>query len=137
MKNQRLSVWRKLLQKAIQECEMEWSNNKKLVELEGKDVRKAMPRGLPYFAVDFGMESGFAHVIEDEKLFPQSFAQVTFMNSFLYIHKYPLPAQLHSQVYTFTKPLHIFLFLCLLCLPFYSSGLQVSFNWAPPIFLTR
>lgn len=34
-----------------------------------------MPKGLPYFAVDFGRESGFAHVIEDERLFPHNFAQ--------------------------------------------------------------
>uniref|UniRef100_A0A1B6LZF2 CWF19-like protein 2 n=1 Tax=Graphocephala atropunctata TaxID=36148 RepID=A0A1B6LZF2_9HEMI len=61
--------------KAIQECEMEWSNNKKLVDLRGRDVRRAVPKGLPYFAVDFGLDSGFAHVIEDEKLFPPNFAQ--------------------------------------------------------------
>ncbi|XP_067013384.2 CWF19-like protein 2 [Anabrus simplex] len=61
--------------KAILECEMEWSNNKKVVDLSKKDVRRAIPKGLPYFSVDFGLEGGFAHVIEDEKLFPQNFAQ--------------------------------------------------------------
>nr|CAD7265233.1 unnamed protein product [Timema shepardi] len=62
--------------KAILECEMEWSTNKKLVDLAGKDVRRAIPKGLPYFSVDFGLQSGFAHVIEEEKLFPRNFAQV-------------------------------------------------------------
>ncbi|KAL1131877.1 hypothetical protein AAG570_011488 [Ranatra chinensis] len=61
--------------KAIQECEMEWSNNKKLVELAGKGVRRAIPKGLPYFSVDFGLQDGFAHIIEDHKLFPNNFAQ--------------------------------------------------------------
>ncbi len=62
-------------QKAIQECETEWSNNKKLITLsKEKDVRRSVPKGLPYFHVDFGMQNGFAHVIEDEELFPRNFA---------------------------------------------------------------
>ncbi|GLH06534.1 CWF19-like protein 2 homolog [Gryllus bimaculatus] len=61
--------------KAIMESEAEWSMNKKLVDLKGKGVRRAVPKGLPYFAVDFGNDDGFAHVIEDERLFPENFAQ--------------------------------------------------------------
>lgn len=61
--------------KAIDECEMEWSQNKKLISLKGKDIRKAVPKGLPYFSVSFGMEEGYAHVIEDEQIFPKNFAQ--------------------------------------------------------------
>lgn len=61
--------------KAIDECEAEWAQNKKLVSLKGKDVRKAIPKGLPYFFVSFGMEEGFGHVIEDQKTFPNNFAQ--------------------------------------------------------------
>ncbi|XP_049841024.1 CWF19-like protein 2 [Schistocerca gregaria] len=62
--------------KAIMECEMEWSMNKKLVDLDGsKNVRRAIPRGLPYFWVGFGNEDKFAHIIEDEKHFPKNFAQ--------------------------------------------------------------
>ncbi|ODN06629.1 CWF19-like protein 2 [Orchesella cincta] len=61
--------------KAIQECETEWSHNKKLVDLRNRDVRRAVPKGLPYFSVDFGDDScGFAHVIEDESNFPRNFA---------------------------------------------------------------
>lgn len=60
--------------KAIDECETEWAQNKKLVSLKGKDVRRAVPKGLPYFFVSFGMEEGYAHVIEDEKNFPNNFA---------------------------------------------------------------
>ena len=66
------------MQKAIQECETEWSNNKKLVELHGKGLRRAVPKGLEYFSVDFGLQDGYAHVIEDLKLFPNNFAQVNY-----------------------------------------------------------
>ncbi|CAG0879170.1 unnamed protein product [Darwinula stevensoni] len=61
--------------KAILECEQEWSQNRKLVDLKGKDVRHRIPKGLPYFFVRFNWKDGFAHVIEDERLFPQNFAQ--------------------------------------------------------------
>lgn len=61
--------------KALLECETEWSTNKKVVDLSKKDVRASIPKGLPYFMVDFGDYGGFAHVIEDEELFPRNFAQ--------------------------------------------------------------
>jgi hypothetical protein len=60
---------------------MEWSTNKKLVELAGKGVRRAIPKGLPYFAVCFGDDDGFGHVIEEEKDFPNNFAQVSVVSS--------------------------------------------------------
>ena len=53
-------------QKAIQECETEWSDNQKLVKLKDRRISKSIPKGLPYFHVDFGMDAGFAHMIEDE-----------------------------------------------------------------------
>lgn len=37
-----------------------------------------VPRGLPYFAVDFGLQGGFAHVIENEQKFPHYFGKVSF-----------------------------------------------------------
>ena len=61
--------------KAIDECEMEWAQNKKLIDLRNKDIRTGVPKGLPYFNVSFGMQEGYAHVIEDEKLFPKNFAE--------------------------------------------------------------
>ncbi|KAF5297345.1 hypothetical protein FQA39_LY12184 [Lamprigera yunnana] len=61
--------------KAIDESEREWANNKKLVSLAGRDVRRAIPKGLPYFSVSFGMDEGYAHVIEDQRLFPINFAE--------------------------------------------------------------
>lgn len=61
--------------KAIQESEREWSTNKQLIELKDRDLRRAIPRGLPYFWVHFGMNFGFAHVIEEQQNFRNNFAQ--------------------------------------------------------------
>ncbi|XP_060575172.1 CWF19-like protein 2 [Ruditapes philippinarum] len=61
--------------KAIQESESEWSQNKKVVDLSQKDIRHSVPKGFPYFAVDFGNQGGFAHVIEDEIKFPYYFGK--------------------------------------------------------------
>ncbi|XP_033954077.1 CWF19-like protein 2 [Pseudochaenichthys georgianus] len=61
--------------KAIMECDEEWAMNKKVVDLSSKDIRHAVPRGLPYFAVDFGLQGGFAHVIENEHKFPHYFGK--------------------------------------------------------------
>ncbi|XP_072467310.1 CWF19-like protein 2 [Notamacropus eugenii] len=61
--------------KAIMESDEEWSMNKKLVDLSSKDIRKSVPKGLPYFSVDFGLQGGFAHVIEDQQKFPHYFGK--------------------------------------------------------------
>ncbi|XP_050189572.1 CWF19-like protein 2 [Myiozetetes cayanensis] len=61
--------------KAIMESDEEWSMNKKLIDLSSKDVRKSVPKGLPYFSVDFGLQGGFAHVIEDQHNFPHYFGK--------------------------------------------------------------
>ncbi|NWY72576.1 C19L2 protein, partial [Erithacus rubecula] len=61
--------------KAIMESDEEWSMNKKLIDLSSKDIRKSVPKGLPYFSVDFGLQGGFAHVIEDHHNFPHYFGK--------------------------------------------------------------
>ncbi|KAK2587296.1 hypothetical protein KPH14_003018 [Odynerus spinipes] len=61
--------------KALLECETEWAINKKIVDLQNKDLRRAIPNGLPYFMVQFGNNGGYAHVIEDERMFPTNFAE--------------------------------------------------------------
>ncbi|XP_076184311.1 CWF19-like protein 2 [Aptenodytes patagonicus] len=61
--------------KAIMESDEEWSVNKKLIDLSSKDVRKSVPKGLPYFSVDFSLQGGFAHVIEDQHKFPHYFGK--------------------------------------------------------------
>ena len=61
--------------KAIEESEHDWCINKQLVSLRHKSLLSCIPKGLPYFWVNFGMDTGFAHVIEDEDRFPPNFAQ--------------------------------------------------------------
>ncbi|KAM3837087.1 CWF19-like protein 2 isoform 1-T1 [Vipera latastei] len=61
--------------KAIMESDEEWAMNKKLINLGSKDVRKSVPKGLPYFSVDFGLQDGFAHVIENQYKFPHYFGK--------------------------------------------------------------
>uniref|UniRef100_A0A672MQW1 CWF19-like protein 2 n=1 Tax=Sinocyclocheilus grahami TaxID=75366 RepID=A0A672MQW1_SINGR len=61
--------------KAIMESDEEWAMNKKVVDLSSRDIRQAVPRGLPYFSVDFGLQGGFAHVIENEQKFPHYFGK--------------------------------------------------------------
>lgn len=61
--------------KAIQESDEEWSQNKKLVDTRQKGVRSSIPRGLPYFYVEFGMDGGYAHVIESSAKFPRYFGK--------------------------------------------------------------
>ncbi|GAV03441.1 hypothetical protein RvY_13864 [Ramazzottius varieornatus] len=61
--------------KAILESESEWANNVKLVDLSKKNIRQAIPKNFPYFAVDFGMQGGYAHIIEDERKFPSYFGR--------------------------------------------------------------
>ena len=61
--------------KAILESDEEWAQNKKLIDTRSKDVRKCVPAGLPYFFVDFGLDGGYAHVIEDTSKFPHYFAK--------------------------------------------------------------
>uniref|UniRef100_A0A182NC95 Cwf19-like C-terminal domain-containing protein n=1 Tax=Anopheles dirus TaxID=7168 RepID=A0A182NC95_9DIPT len=63
--------------KAILESETEWAMNKKLHNVDGFNVRRTIPKGLPYFWVNFNMENGFAHVIEDQESFPVTFATET------------------------------------------------------------
>lgn len=62
--------------KALMECETEWSQNKKVIDLTSeKDIRRAVPKGFPYFSVMFGLGNGFAHVIEDNRRFPHYFGK--------------------------------------------------------------
>ncbi|XP_065085249.1 CWF19-like protein 2 homolog [Ochlerotatus camptorhynchus] len=63
--------------KAILESETEWAMNKKLHNVQGMEIRRTVPKGLPYFWVNFNLESGFAHVIEDQESFPVTFASET------------------------------------------------------------
>lgn len=70
--------------------------NKKVIDLKSKDVRHAVPNGLSYFMVEFASYPGYAHVIEDEEMFPKNFAEVrqriifNNKNVFDFSHEYEL-----------------------------------------------
>ncbi|KAF5200920.1 Cwf19-like protein [Thalictrum thalictroides] len=57
--------------KAIDDAEEEWSqhNSKKLIDTSTKGLRGSIPQNFPYFHVEFGLDKGFVHVIDDEKQF--------------------------------------------------------------------
>lgn len=62
--------------KALQECDVEWSQHKRVLDttVEGSGgLRRAVPRNFPFIYVDFRLDQGFAHVVEDEELVPPSF----------------------------------------------------------------
>ncbi|KAI4384367.1 hypothetical protein MLD38_002534 [Melastoma candidum] len=61
--------------KAIDEAEDEWSqhNAKKLIDTSTKGLRSSIPKDFPYFHVEFGLNRGFVHVIEDEDRFKSGF----------------------------------------------------------------
>lgn len=55
---------------------MEWSTNAKLLETSAKKpLKQTVPKGFPYFHVEFGVTSGMVHVIEDEQKFPRDFGR--------------------------------------------------------------
>ncbi|KAL5702022.1 hypothetical protein ACHQM5_027293 [Ranunculus cassubicifolius] len=57
--------------KAIDEAEDEWSqhNAKKLIDTSEKGLLGSIPKNFPYFHVEFGLDKGFVHVIDNEKDF--------------------------------------------------------------------
>jgi len=62
--------------KALMECESEWADNKKVVEVKSNGgVAKAVPKGLSYFSVEFALDGGYAHVLEDETTFQNYFGK--------------------------------------------------------------
>lgn len=64
--------------KAIDEAESEWSqhNAKRLIDTRTRGLRSSVPKNFPYFHVEFGMNGGYAHVIDDESKFKADFGRV-------------------------------------------------------------
>mmetsp|Transcript_35728 Transcript_35728/g.83652 ORF Transcript_35728/g.83652 Transcript_35728/m.83652 type:complete len:482 (+) Transcript_35728:64-1509(+) len=65
--------------KALDEAESEWvTQHKKVIETDPKKgVRAAVPKNFPYVHIDFSLQGGYAHVVEDAAEFPKDFAQQT------------------------------------------------------------
>ncbi|PKU65430.1 CWF19-like protein 2 [Dendrobium catenatum] len=60
--------------KAIDEAEDEWGQHdmKKVIPTNG-NLRSVIPENFSYFHVEFGLDRGFVHVIDDDSNFPSSF----------------------------------------------------------------
>lgn len=60
--------------KAIDEAEDEWGQHdmKKVIPTSG-NLRNVIPENFSYFHVEFGLDRGFVHVIDDDSNFPSSF----------------------------------------------------------------
>ncbi|CDI86600.1 hypothetical protein, conserved [Eimeria praecox] len=66
--------------KAFSEAEGFWQNHKTYIEAKGRGgVRGTIPKGFPYIYVDFSLEDGLAHVIEDTEEFSASFGHEVFL----------------------------------------------------------
>ncbi|KAL6843544.1 hypothetical protein ACP4OV_026606 [Aristida adscensionis] len=62
--------------KAIDEAEEEWSQHemKKIITTSAsRNLRQAIPENFAYFHVEFGLDRGFVHVIDDESNFNAGF----------------------------------------------------------------
>eukprot|EP00494_Astrolonche_serrata_P033576 UN33845 len=62
--------------KAIMEGDVMWNTNKRLIETKEKGLMRSVPTHMPYFHVEFGMDGGFLHVIEDAEKFGQIFGKL-------------------------------------------------------------
>ncbi|KAL1525720.1 hypothetical protein AB1Y20_020564 [Prymnesium parvum] len=60
--------------KAILESEGDWSQHRKLYDTKGS-IRGTVPPGFSYFAVTFGLQAGYAHVVEDDAAWPPHFGR--------------------------------------------------------------
>eukprot|EP00397_Hematodinium_sp_SG-2012_P017000 GEMP01017362.1.p1 GENE.GEMP01017362.1~~GEMP01017362.1.p1 ORF type:complete len:852 (+),score=230.78 GEMP01017362.1:78-2633(+) len=60
-------------QKSLQEAE-EWTSHKKVIDCP-KGIREKVPPGFAYLHMDISLQRGFAHVIEDPRLFPKGYAR--------------------------------------------------------------
>jgi hypothetical protein len=61
--------------KAILDSDSEWSQNQKLIDTRGKGIARSIPKDFPYFHVEFSLNGGYAHVIEDWTKFPYYFGR--------------------------------------------------------------
>lgn len=55
--------------KALLECDTEWSQHKRILDTtSASGLRKCIPKNFPYLYVDFRLDQGYAHVVEDEEV---------------------------------------------------------------------
>jgi len=65
--------------KALTDCDVEWTQHSRIINTEVKGgLRRSVPSNFPYIYVDFRLDQGYVHVVEDEHLVgPDFLRQVT------------------------------------------------------------
>jgi len=48
-------------------CDAEWATHPAAMDTASKGLRRTVPSRFPYFHVEFGINGGYAHVVEDEE----------------------------------------------------------------------
>ena len=66
-----------MFKQEIGEAESEWSQHhaKRLMDTSVKGLRGCIPTKFPYFHVEFGYRTGFAHIIDDETKWKVAFGR--------------------------------------------------------------
>lgn len=63
--------------KAVEDATSDWSQHaaKHIIDTSVKGLRGSIPPNFPYFHVEFGLKTGFVHVVDDINSFPKDFAR--------------------------------------------------------------
>jgi len=61
--------------KALSESDELWSQHAKIIETKGKGLQRSVAKGFSYFYVEFGLDDGYVHVVEDSSKFPWYFGK--------------------------------------------------------------
>jgi hypothetical protein len=63
--------------KAVDDITSEWAQHaaKRMIDTSKKGLRGSIPQNFPYFHVEFGLGSGFVHVIDNPAEFPRDFGR--------------------------------------------------------------
>ncbi len=100
--------------KALLESDEQWAQHKKVIDTKEKGandlpatvatalhcagLRRSIPKNFPYFHVEFGMDGGYAHVIENEDMFPQDFGKVRWGRAGPHVNWPPLTTRSAQEV---------------------------------------
>jgi len=71
----RMGFAKHMFKKAILESDVMWNTNKRLVDTTEKGLMKSIPEHMPYFHVEFGMDGGYLHPVEDVEGFEKNFGK--------------------------------------------------------------
>lgn len=61
--------------KALLETGSDWSDNKKIIDTREKGLLRSIPKNFPYFHVEFGINGGYCHLIENDLKFKYFFGR--------------------------------------------------------------